>query len=101
MMSKYELEIDKKTLAGDIRRLINQVWKLIPMKENEEDWKQQLEIVIIEIVGLKELFHELDFLIVLSKLEGLKNTEVDFRIYRSEIFSIIGDYLGGILNGLR
>jgi hypothetical protein len=37
-------------------RLTNQLWKLIPMRENEEDWKRQLESVTLEIVGLNEIF---------------------------------------------
>ena len=36
-------------------RLTNQLWKLIPMKENEEDWKKQLDTIILEITGLSEV----------------------------------------------
>jgi hypothetical protein len=32
------------------------MWKLIPMKENEEDWEKQLDTVILEIAGLNEIF---------------------------------------------
>jgi hypothetical protein len=28
------------------------LWKLIPMRENNEDWEKQLNTVIIEIAGL-------------------------------------------------
>ena len=34
------------------------MWKLIPMKEHEEEWDKQLDTVIIEITGLKEIFLE-------------------------------------------
>jgi hypothetical protein len=34
------------------------MWKLIPMRENEEDWKKQLNTVILEIAGLNEIFIE-------------------------------------------
>jgi hypothetical protein len=37
-------------------RLTNQIWKLIPMREHNEDWKKQLDTVIIEIAGLNEIF---------------------------------------------
>jgi hypothetical protein len=34
------------------------MWKLIPMKEHEEEWDKQLDTVIIEITGFKEIFLE-------------------------------------------
>ena len=40
----------------NIMRLTNQIWKLIPMKENNEDWEKQLNTVILEIAGLNEIF---------------------------------------------
>ena len=43
-------------MQQNIMRLTNQLWKLIPMRENEEDWKKQLESVTLEIVGLNEIF---------------------------------------------
>lgn len=61
------------------------------MREHEEDWKKQLDTVIIEIAGLNEIFiYEPQFLQILSKLEGLKvNKDLDFQIYRKTIFEII------------
>ena len=43
-------------MSKNVKRLTNQLWKLIPMRENEEDWKKQLDTVIIEIAGLNEVF---------------------------------------------
>lgn len=65
------------------------------MRENNEDWKYQLELVLIELIGLQKIFEQIDILMPINKLEGLKSTETSFRQYRSEIFSII-DILGGI-----
>jgi hypothetical protein len=72
-----------------MRRLVNQIWKLLPMRENDEDWQKQLDSVLIEIRGLGKMFgDELNYLIISSSLEGLtENT--DFIVFRSEIFSII------------
>ena len=72
-------------------RLTNQVWKLIPMREHEEDWQKQLDTVIIEIAGLNEIFiMEPQFLQILSKLEGLKIIEeLDFQVYRKTVFEVI------------
>ena len=61
------------------------------MRENEEDWQKQLDTVIIEIVGLNEIFiYDPQFLQILSKLEGLKvQVDLDFQIYRKIIFESI------------
>ena len=56
MVTKYSLNISREVVGKNVIRLTNQVWKLIPMRENEEDWQKQLDTVIIEIVGLNEIF---------------------------------------------
>lgn len=89
-MTKYEFEISIENVAAAVKRLTNQLWKLIPMRENEEDWIKQLNTVIIEIAGLHEIFEELpQFLQILSKLEGLRIEEIDFRLYRKTVFECI------------
>jgi hypothetical protein len=40
MITKYGFDINMVVLEADIKRLINQLWKLIPMKENNEDWQK-------------------------------------------------------------
>lgn len=79
-----------KAFDYEIKRLINQVWKLIPMRENSEDWKQQIDTIFLEISGLQEGFKKyLSFLEILSKLEGLYIIETNFFKFRTEVFSII------------
>ena len=89
--TKCGISIPEKSFKFDIDRLTNQLWKLIPMKENEENWLEQLNTVIIEIRGLSEIFASNDkFLILLSKLEGLKISEdLEFSIYRKTVFESI------------
>ena len=87
--NKYNIEIPDEVLASDIHRLTNQLWKLIPMRENEENWQSQLDTVINEIVGLNEILLGSHFLILLSKLEGLRKSEVDFSFYRKTVFESI------------
>lgn len=71
-------------------RLTNQLWKLIPMKENEEDWQKQLDTVILEITGMNEiLIFTPNLLSLLSKLEGLKEVEISFQLYRKTVFETI------------
>ena len=40
LQSKYDFDFSKEVVKKDIYRLTNQLWKLIPMRENEEDWKK-------------------------------------------------------------
>lgn len=94
-ITKYGFEFSKEEIDKEIIRLTNQLWKLIPMRENKEDWDKQLETVIIDIAGKDEIFlHNSQFLQLLSKLEGLKITDVDFAIYRKTVFECIN-----LLNG--
>lgn len=88
-MKYYDIEFNNTIIIRDMRRLVNQIWKLLPMRENDEDWQKQLDSVLIEIRGLGKMFgDELNYLIIISSLEGLtENT--DFIVFRSEIFSII------------
>ena len=90
-MTKYDFDFSKEVIQKDVIRLTNQIWKLIPMREHEENWQKQLDTVIIEIAGLNEIFIERpQFLQILSKLEGLKiETEIDFQTYRKTVFEII------------
>lgn len=74
----------------NIKRLTNQLWKLIPMRENGEDWEKQLKTVTLEIAGLSEVFLSFpQFLQLLSKLEGLQQTETEFDFYRKTVFESI------------
>ena len=87
MKTKYDIELN---IAPLLSRMTNQLWKLIPMREKEEDWKKQLETCILELVGLNEIFGlDPSFLELLSKLEGLLKLETDFRLYRKTVFESI------------
>ena len=86
-MTKYGFEVSENDVAYNSKRLINQLWKLIPMKENNEDWLVQLDTVIIELSGLNEILYRNEkFLILLSKLEGLKDEQIEFKLYRKTVF---------------
>lgn len=99
MMTKYSFEISAATIAADINRLTNQLWKLIPMRENEENWTSQLNTVLVELAGLHELFNLDDkYLILLTKLEGLHKIDTEFTTYRKTVFESIS-LLREIYNG--
>ena len=56
--TKYNFDVSQENCEADSNRLTNQLWKLIPMRENEENWQEQLNTVIIEIAGLNEIFNQ-------------------------------------------
>jgi hypothetical protein len=89
LLNKYDIDFSYEDIDANVKRLTNQLWKLIPMREHEEDWQKQLDTVILEIVGLNEIFIGPLFLQMLSKLEGLRVTETNFELYRKTVFECI------------
>lgn len=83
--------IPAAAVSSDINRLTNQLWKLIPMRENKENWLGHLDSLIIELAGLNELSSNADekFLILLSKLKGLQVEDTNFQLYRKTVFESI------------
>lgn len=61
-MTKYDFEFNKEVINTNVRRLTNQLWKLIPMREHNENWSKQLETVTLEIAGMNEIFMNPQFL---------------------------------------
>ena len=62
LITKYGFSISEEDIHVTVKRLTNQLWKLIPMREHEEDWEKQLNTVLIEIAGLNEIFIDPHFL---------------------------------------
>lgn len=89
MITSYGFEMRAHDIEVNIRRLTNQLWKLIPMREHEEDWLKQLDTVIVEIAGLNEIIIGPQLLQLLCKLEGLKAIETSFELYRKTVFESI------------
>ena len=98
MMSKYGYNISNMTLSNEKKRLINQIWKLIPMRENNENWEKQIDSVLIELNGLHEIFSEsVSFITVIASLEGIRalGAQCSFENFRRTIFEII-DAIGNL-----
>lgn len=94
MKLKYNLNISQKIIDKDLRRIINQVYKLLPLREEGENWQKLLQTIIQQLVGLQRLFldqQEESFLILLCKLEGLNILvqEEQFSLYRRIIFECL------------
>ena len=84
-----DITYDRKVVAEKLHRLTGQVFRLLPAREEGEDWIKPLETIIIELAGLFNLIDDLQTgLTVISKLEGLRQqgTDVEFPLYRRTIF---------------
>lgn len=95
MILKYNIDIGNNVISHRLQNLINQIYKLLPSREEGIDWEKPLETIIEELAGLERLmdggYSEI-FLPLLSKLEGLfllTNVE-DFSCYRRTIFECLG-----------
>lgn len=90
MKNKYDIDFSVLSIKKNMDRLINQVWKLIPMRENDENWHLHLDSVILEVVGLNEVFcKDSNFLALLVRLEALMNGQTNFLQYRKVVFESI------------
>ena len=101
LLTKYGIA-EIEGLQSNTMRLTNQLWKLIPMRENEEDWQGHLDGVILELTGLNEVLTiNATLLQLLSKLEGLRSVEIPFALYRKTVFesiSLLQEASRGIAN---
>lgn len=90
MMTKYGYEISNSAVEENLKRIINQVYKLLPMREENGEWEKSLATIKEEIAGMNQVLvneQELVFSL-LCKLEGLVflNKDSDFQLYRKTIF---------------
>lgn len=93
MELKHNICIENKVIEHNLKRLLNQIYKLLPTREEDQDWETPLSTIIEEIAGMSKLFidhHEL-FFQLLCKLEGLHDYQEakDFMLFRRSIFEIL------------
>lgn len=90
IITTRDSRIGKAAYVRNLRRLINQIYKILPLKEERNpDWKKGLKSIIVEVNGLDILFGDkMSFLVLLTKLEGLFYEE-EHLIFRKTIFECI------------
>ena len=94
MILKYGAEIDKSAIDKNLNRITNQIYKLLPSREEKSGWQKPLTTIIEELAGMDRLLfdqHEVLFPL-LCKLEGLflLSEDKDFFLYRRTIFECLG-----------
>lgn len=94
MLLKYGLDIEKEAIKGNLGRLTNQIYKLLPIREEGGDWQKPLETIMEELAGMDRLFldQQPNLYRLSCKLEGLFTLadKSDFMIYRGIIFECLG-----------
>lgn len=93
MIIKYNVNIENEAIRLNLKRIINQTYKLLPSREEGADWKKPLITIIEELAGMSDLFldHHYIFFSLLCKLEGLFTlvSEDDFYTFRKTIFECL------------
>ena len=93
MVIKYNTEVQTEAIIKNIDRITNQIFKLLPSREEGGDWKVPLQNLIIEVAGMSELlFDHVVLFSLLCKMEGLLklDKEEEFLQFRKTIFECLG-----------
>ena len=93
METVYYTTIDDEVVYSTLERMTSQTFKLLPMREEEQDWIKPLETLSLELLGLSSIFPENPSLFsALCKMEGMRELgeKMDFMTYRRTIFEVCG-----------
>lgn len=94
MILKYNIQIDSNIVAQRFQSLINQIYKLLPVREEKSDWEKPLQTIMEQLVGMQRMLNCGDseiYFALLNKLEGLYSLtkDEDFFNYRRTIFECL------------
>ena len=93
MQIKYNVEIDNNVIIENLKRITNQIYKLLPSREEGADWQTPLTTITEEVAGISRLLvdQQSTLFTLLAKLEGLFTLEyeTDFFSYRRTIFECL------------
>jgi len=104
MKNKYGLIINNQTICDSLIKITNQVYKLLPYREEGKNWELPLQTILVEVNGLFRLFPSLekDLFPILCKLEGLNSIKSNdnFFFFRRMIFDVL-NLINGVLTNVR
>ena len=86
---KHKFKFSSAAWNHNNTRLTNQIFKLLPMFENNEEWDKQQETIILELKGYNDILENSpDFMVLVAKLAALNHAE-DRVAFRKLIFEAI------------
>ena len=93
MLLANKVEIKNDAILFNLKRLTNQIYKLLPSREENTDWRTPLTTITEELAGMCRLLpsEQKNLFPLLCKLEGLYTLtdEEDFFLYRRTIFECL------------
>jgi len=93
--TKYGRDLDDESLGLYFKKIKNDIFKLLPLREEGAEWDKHLRTILIELNGFDRLTEEFKLISILSKLESLYEIK-EFVYYRKTIFEILS-----LFDGLR
>ena len=81
---------EERILYRNLDRLVGQIFRLLPAREEGEDFLKPMDTIIVELSGLADIIDDsrlTRLLALISKLRGLRSMGVDsdFMLYRRTI----------------
>ena len=92
MVLKYNIDVDNQAIVENLDRIINQIFKLLPSREEGGDWETPLHNLILEVGGMSRLLSDQTILFsLLCKMEALTTLteEDDYLVFRKVIFECL------------
>lgn len=95
MMSRYDIDVDDVMLKNKLDALVNQFYKILPIKESgEPSLPQYMKSLQREMLGCKSLILALEndaqYLTLLSILQYMIDHDCDVATVKSDVFKAIG-----------
>ena len=91
---KYNINIESEIVKNKLDKMTNQIFKLLPCREEGLDWQTPLANLITDITGMFRILQECqgELFILLCKMEALLalTAEDDFLQFRKVIFECLG-----------
>ena len=90
---KDDFIINTEDIQINLSRIVGQIFRLLPTREENIDWIKPLDTIILELTGMAAFFpDQTKFFTLLCKLNGLKELgeDVDFMLFRRTIFEACG-----------
>lgn len=90
-----ELYVEKDIIISMLKKRLNLIYKLLPIREEKSDWGKLLSTIVEELSGLYIMFNseelKYNLFIIICKLKGLNSLAEpdDFFDYRRVIFEVL------------
>ena len=93
-MMSTKFTFSTKAWHHERTRLVNQIFKLLPLYEEKKDWLKQQSTLVLELKGYNEMFQDCPgFMVLAAKLLALNFAE-DQMVFRKLIFEAISELQG-------